>query len=106
MVTKDTRSSRQGFLGEHSDDILRTARVAIVGLCGGGSHVAQQLAHVGVGRFVLIDGDSVEESNLNRMVGSRPEHARSRAGKAKVITELVKGISPRVEVTTIPRTWQ
>lgn len=106
MKNDATRSSRQSFLGKRSDRVLRDARIAIVGLCGGGSHVAQQLAHVGVGHFVLLDGDSVEESNLNRMIGSRPKHAQSRAPKADVIRDLVTSISPGAEVVAKASTWQ
>jgi molybdopterin-synthase adenylyltransferase len=50
--------------------VLRRLSVAIIGLGGTGSVVAQQLAYLGVGRFVLIDGDTVEDTNLNRVVGS------------------------------------
>jgi len=41
--------SRQNFLGPRAQDILVNTRAAIVGLGGGGSHIAQQLAHIGVG---------------------------------------------------------
>ncbi len=44
--------------------------MAVVGLGGLGSHVVQQLAYLGVGRFLLFDGDAVELSNLNRLVGA------------------------------------
>jgi molybdopterin/thiamine biosynthesis adenylyltransferase len=52
---------------------LGRLRVAIVGLGGTGSLVAQQLAHLGVTNFVLIDPDSVEVTNLNRLVGATPQ---------------------------------
>jgi ThiF family len=44
--------------------------VGLAGLGGGGSHIVQQLAHIGFQRFVVYDGDVVEESNLNRLVGA------------------------------------
>ena len=34
--------------------------------------MAQQLAYLGVGSFILIDEDVVEDSNLNRLVGAYP----------------------------------
>ncbi|HLN27330.1 MAG TPA: ThiF family adenylyltransferase [Gemmataceae bacterium] len=52
---------------------LQGLRVGIVGLGGTGTIVAQQLAHLGVRSFLLIDPDKVEESNLNRLVGARRE---------------------------------
>src|SRR5260370_36729390 len=49
---------------------LRSASVGVVGNGGGGSHVIQQLAYLGIGNFVLVDGDRAEGSNLNRLVGA------------------------------------
>lgn len=45
---------------------LRASSVGIAGLGGLGSNVAMALARAGVGRLVLVDFDTVEESNLNR----------------------------------------
>lgn len=51
---------------------LKHARVGVIGCGGGGAHVVQQLAYLGVASFVLIDGDDVDETNLNRLVGAFP----------------------------------
>jgi hypothetical protein len=68
-----TRQDRliRGF-GEDSLRRLRSAKVGIVGCGGGGSHVVQQLAYLGVGSLVVIDADVVEETNLNRLIGATP----------------------------------
>lgn len=100
------RSARQGFLGPRSDEILTGATVAIVGNCGGGSHIAQQLAHVGIGNFLLVDPDVVEEVNLNRMIGSTPEDASSARFKTDVIQRLIKGVKPDATVTVLKSKWQ
>lgn len=47
---------------------LRESRVAIVGVGGQGSWAAYCLACNGIGRFRLVDGDTVEPSNLNRSI--------------------------------------
>jgi tRNA threonylcarbamoyladenosine dehydratase len=47
---------------------LRAARVAVVGLGGVGSWVAEALARCGVAGLVLIDMDHIAESNINRQV--------------------------------------
>lgn len=47
---------------------LEEARVWIVGVGGIGCHIADHLVRIGVRKFVLIDFDVVEESNLNRQV--------------------------------------
>jgi tRNA threonylcarbamoyladenosine dehydratase len=47
---------------------VRAARVAVVGLGGVGSWVAEALARCGVASMVLIDMDHIAESNINRQV--------------------------------------
>lgn len=59
---------------------LRSVRVAIVGLGGTGSLAAQQLVHLGVRAFTLVDPDAIEETNLNRVVGARADDV----GRSKV----------------------
>ncbi len=99
-------SSRQSFLGENSEALLARAKVAIVGLCGGGSHVAQQLAHVGVGNFVLYDPDHAEMSNLNRMVGLTFASAASGAMKTQVIHEQILGVNPKANILALQADWK
>jgi hypothetical protein len=101
-----TESSRQAFLGNDSARLFADTRVGIIGLCGGGSHISQQLAHLGVGKFVLIDFDHVEASNLNRMVGSRFAHAQQDAAKTDVISSLIQGINPRAEIKAFATRWE
>ena len=64
------RYNRQSFLGEYSEALFARLRIGVVGLGGGGSHVVQQLAHIGIRNFVLFDDDRIDESNLNRLVGA------------------------------------
>ncbi|MGY5831289.1 ThiF family adenylyltransferase [Vibrio vulnificus] len=45
---------------------VRESRVLIIGCGGTGSLIAQTLASSGVREFILVDGDTVKESNLNR----------------------------------------
>ncbi|MHB8075140.1 HesA/MoeB/ThiF family protein [Desulfosporosinus fructosivorans] len=47
---------------------LSTSCVAIVGCGGLGGYIAEELARIGVGRLVLVDGDRLEVSNLNRQI--------------------------------------
>lgn len=97
---------RQSFLGPESDARLASARVGIVGLCGGGSHVAQQLAHVGVGYFVPTDFDRGDQTNRNRMIGLTARAAQEGQLKTDVISRLIKDVNPVAEVNPFAGRWQ
>lgn len=47
---------------------LEQATVAVFGLGGVGSYTAEALARAGVGRLILVDGDTVSDSNRNRQL--------------------------------------
>ena len=66
------RYNRQVKLfGDRGQDIIRKAKVAIIGLGGVGSLLSEYLARLGVGHFVLVDPDRVETTNLCRLVGAK-----------------------------------
>lgn len=56
------------LIGEESAEILRNARVLIVGVGGVGGYVAEMLVRSGVGHITLVDSDVVAPSNLNRQI--------------------------------------
>jgi hypothetical protein len=78
--------------GPDGQRALQRLHVGIVGLGGTGSIVAQQLVHLGVRDFVLIDPDVVEETNLNRLANAAPTDV----GKAKVdiAARYIKSVAP------------
>ena len=78
---------------------LERLRVGIVGLGGTGSVAAQQLVHLGIRDFVLIDPDSIEITNLNRVVGATAADVGD--PKVAVATRYLKGFSERVHVSPI-----
>jgi molybdopterin/thiamine biosynthesis adenylyltransferase len=102
----ELRLDRQSFLGENSAQVLGRARVAIVGLGGGGSHIAQQLSHLGVGEFVLIDPDVVEDTNLNRLVGATQQDVVKSEAKASVSARVIAGVNPGARIWTEITRWQ
>lgn len=65
------------MFGDAGQNILRNARVAIIGVGGVGSLLAQYLARLGVGRFILIDPDRIDLTNLPRVVGATRFDARA-----------------------------
>lgn len=69
--------------------------VGIVGCGGTGSSVAEQLARLGVRRFILIDPDKLSASNVTRVYGSTPARIGDR--KVDVVGDLIDSISPGAE---------
>jgi molybdopterin/thiamine biosynthesis adenylyltransferase len=76
---------------------IAAMRVAVVGLGGTGSLVLQQLAHLGVRRFVLVDPDVVEVSNLNRLVGAVAADV-GLTPKVGVAERLIRSLTPDAEI--------
>ncbi|MBR3880521.1 MAG: sulfur carrier protein ThiS adenylyltransferase ThiF [Mailhella sp.] len=72
---------------------LKAARIGIAGCGGLGSNVAMMLARSGIGAFVLIDGDRVERSNLNRQ-HFFPQHIGQ--SKVSALAEQLRELSPTI----------
>jgi ThiF family/Prokaryotic homologs of the JAB domain len=75
--------------GSGTTAILRGLAVAVIGCSGTGSIVVEQLARLGVGRLVLVDPDTVEEKNLNRILNSGKEDAYLKRPKVKVLATAI-----------------
>ncbi len=75
---------------------LLAARVLIIGLGGLGAPVVQYLAAGGVGALVLVDGDDVELSNLQRQT----LYATADIGtpKAESAARVARAINPEIAV--------
>jgi molybdopterin-synthase adenylyltransferase len=82
--------------GEEGQRLLENYRFGIVGLGGIGSAVVQQLAHLGANKFVLVDPDVVETTNLNRLIGARNDDVGHK--KVNVAATFIRSIRPKSEV--------
>lgn len=102
----DERYSRQGFLGEGCQLKIAECVVGIAGLGGGGSHIAQQLAHLGFKKFRLFDPDIIEDSNLNRTVGATEADIEARTSKVDIASRLITGVQPNAEISKSKSPWQ
>ena len=75
---------------------LLKAQVSVVGLGGLGGTVVEILSRLGIGTLNVIDGDTFEESNLNRQFLSTPRMmAKSKADAAE---RRIKEINPSITV--------
>lgn len=98
--------SRQSFLGLRSEETLKNLRATVVGLGGGGSHIAQELAHVGVGTINLIDPQTIDASNLNRLVGATRDDVDNSVPKVQIAKRVVNQLRPWITVEVAQKTWQ
>jgi molybdopterin/thiamine biosynthesis adenylyltransferase len=97
--SSDQRYDRQlRIWGSGGQQSIRDSTVAVVGAGGTGSHVVQQLAHLGVGKLILIDPDRVEESNLGRLVGASVSDIG--INKVDVLRANALRIQPEIDVRT------
>ena len=104
---KDERYSRQSFLGENANELISRLKIGVVGLSGGGSHIVQQLAHIGFKRFVLADPDIIDdESNLNRVVGATLQDAKINNSKFEVFKRLINSLHSNPEILGGQKKWE
>lgn len=96
------RFARQALLfGKEGQALLRRLTVAVAGAGGGGSLIVQILAHLGVGRIIVIDFDAVSESNLSRLVGAVGADVDAGTLKTDVMDRMVNGIDPGIIIEGI-----
>lgn len=85
-----------GLLGWEGQRRLLEACVAVVGCGGLGGYVIEGLARSGVGRLIVVDGDTFVPHNLNRqLLSSLVTLGRSKAEAAR---ERLSVVNPAVEV--------
>jgi hypothetical protein len=100
------RFSRQSFLGANAEEMIANTTIGVVGLGGGGSHIIPQLAHIGFQRYVIYDGDQVEESNLNRLIGAQSINALAETPKLQIAKLMIYGLQSNADVRGFPCRWQ
>ncbi|MDH2325344.1 HesA/MoeB/ThiF family protein [Cereibacter sp. SYSU M97828] len=88
-------------IGGPGQRALKQANVLVVGAGGLGSPLLLYLAAAGVGRITVMDGDAVENSNLQRQI----IHSDARIGtnKAESAAVAMRALNPFVAVTALAR---
>jgi len=98
----DRRFDRQmRSLGPDGQARIQALRVGVVGLGGTGSHVVQQLAHLGVRRYILVEDDVVEASNLARLAGATRWDPLLRRRKVAVARRTIRRLSPTAGIKCV-----
>lgn len=96
-MSEQWTSRTEALLGAEAVARLARATVAVFGLGGVGSYTAEALARAGVGRLILVDGDTVADSNRNRQLCALTSTVGQ--SKAEVIAARVRDINPACDVT-------
>jgi tRNA A37 threonylcarbamoyladenosine dehydratase len=83
---------------------LQKATVAVLGLGGVGSYIAEALCRSGIGSLILVDADVVESSNINRQLPA----LQSTMGRLKteVVAERLLQINPDCKIKRISRFYE
>lgn len=87
-------------LGRAGQQALAGLHIAIVGIGGTGSVAFLQLAHLGVRRITVIDGDRVEASNVSRILGATVDDA-GRTWKVEVAARYAERLGIGTEVRSL-----
>jgi len=87
------------LLGTDNTKRLENAHVLIFGLGGVGSYAAEQLVRAGVGSISMVDGDKIQESNINRQLPA----TRTTIGleKGEVLRNRYLDINPEINLRVI-----
>ena len=92
------------LIGEEGLSRLKNSSVLIVGVGGVGSFAAEAIARAGVGNITVMDGDTVQPSNLNRqLIALTSTLGRN---KAEVMAERINDINPETSVTALARFYK
>ena len=89
------------LLGEEKLNILRNARVLVVGVGGVGAYAAEMIVRAGVGHMTIADADKVSESNINRQLVAL--HSTIGREKCDVLAERLRDINPKLDLAIVNR---
>ncbi len=108
LYGSDMKSTHDDFalrtiqtFGDKTYQDLKQMTVGVVGCSGTGSPLIEQLVRLGIGKIILIDPDTVEHKNLNRILNTTLKDAEKHAPKVLVIADAIKKIGLGTEVVPL-----
>lgn len=87
------------LIKENGIEKLQNANLLVIGLGGVGSFAAEFLARAGVGQMTIVDGDTVDITNINRQLPAL--HSTLGKSKVDVVAERLLDINPALELFKI-----
>lgn len=87
------------LIKENSLEKLQNSKVLVVGLGGVGSFAAEFLARAGIGNMTIVDGDTVDITNINRQLPAL--HSTIGKHKVEVVAKRLLDINPDLNLNPI-----
>lgn len=87
------------LISEDSFENISSKTVLVIGVGGVGGYVVEALVRSGIGKIIIVDGDVVDETNINRQIVA----LSSTVGQSKVdvFEKRIKDINEKCEVIKI-----
>ena len=99
-LSRDARHLALPQIGEEGQRGINQGTALLIGVGGIGCAAATYLASSGIGRLVLSDFDTVDETNLGRQVLYGPGNIGEL--KAEVAAARLRKVNPDVEIDSLP----
>ncbi len=80
---------------------LQKSTILIIGLGGVGSFAAEFLVRAGIGNLTIVDGDTIDITNINRQLPAL--HSTIKKLKVDVVAERLLDINPLLKLKKIPK---
>ena len=97
-IERDRAARFASAFGEQALRRMRGATAAVIGAGGTGSAAIEVLARAGIGRLIIVDPDTLDRSNLERVHGSYLEDASKATPKVLIAARHVRAIDPSITV--------
>lgn len=88
-------------LGKEGLEKIKNSKIVLFGLGGVGSYIAEALARIGVQNLIIVDGDVVDITNINRQLIANMETIGR--NKAELVKERINLINPLANVVVISK---
>ena len=88
-------------LGKEGIEKIKNSKIVLFGLGGVGSYIAEALARVGVQNLIIVDGDVVDITNINRQLIANMETIGR--NKAELVKERINLINPFANVVAVSK---
>ncbi|HZK55276.1 MAG TPA: HesA/MoeB/ThiF family protein [Desulfosporosinus sp.] len=89
----------QSSISPEEQAMLMASTVAVIGCGGLGGYMAEELARLGIGHLILIDGDRFDETNLNRQLFATEDNIGE--WKVEAARRRLQGVNSKTDVQCI-----